>query len=173
LILLIIACDREESKISESTETEIIPDQEIEGYVLRETSSGELKWILRSDYMAMYSEKKLIKAKNVKIDFIGEDGELSSVLTADEGELHSESRNMVARGNVKVISSDSDSLLTEEIEWLNDREVIQTDKQVVLIRKGNRVESLGMESDPALRHIRLKKHISGNFSGLDMGEDDF
>ena len=172
-ILCLYGCVEQTEEVPRSTEEEEIPDQEIEGYVLRETRQGRLRWILHSDYMAKYSEEKLIRARDLKIDFMDDEGEVTSVLVAEEGEVNSESRNMIARGNVRIVTTQGDSLMTDEIEWLSEKELIRSDRRVVLIRKGNRIESVGMESDPALKHIQLKQHVTGSFPELDVGEEDF
>jgi LPS export ABC transporter protein LptC len=170
---LCCACVPRADEDRETGESEPIPDQEIEGYVLRETSRGILKWILRADYMATFTDKDLVTARGLKIEFVDREGEVTSVLVADRGELNTGTRDMIARGDVRVISSDGDSLFSDELHWLNEPELIRTDKRVVLIRKGNRVESIGMVSDPELEHITLKEQVTGSFTDLDIEGEEF
>src|SRR5688572_18701822 len=99
-----------------------LPDQEVSDFVVTETDAGHPQWTLYARSAAIYNPRNTIVARGVRIDFFDEEGERTSTLTAREGEMNQMRRDMVARGNVVLQSSEGTRMSTEELQFLNRRQ---------------------------------------------------
>jgi len=93
------------------------------------------------------------------VDFFDEKGTRSSTLTAREGELNQQRRDMVARGNVVLQTTEGTRMSTEELQFINQRQRIVSDVFVRVERAGDVLTGIGFESDPNLEHFEFKKKV--------------
>jgi LPS export ABC transporter protein LptC len=137
-----------------------LPDQEVRDFALSETDSGPL-WKLYAKYAATYTARNLVVARSLRVDFYDDKGQRSSVLTANAGEINDRSRDMIARGNVVLETTDGTRMSTEEMRFLNDnRKIVVPETQLVRVQRQNDVLSgYGFESDPDLHHYEFKKKV--------------
>ena len=127
------------------------PSQEIGQFTLRETDAeGRLTWVLRATTAQVFEERDEVEAETIHIDFYGEDGQVSSVLTADRGIILRRTNDMRALGHVVVRNAAGDELLTEELAYDAPNEKIRTDAFVTLIRGRDVLTGYGLEADPDL-----------------------
>ncbi len=138
-----------------------LPDQEVSDFVLTETDQGRPVWKLYARYAATYEAKNLVVAPAVRVDFFDEDGSKSSELTAREGEIQRQTRNMTARGNVVLQTSEGTRMSTEEMRFLNREQKIVSpiEQQVRVERGGDVLTGYGFESDPRLEHFEFKRQV--------------
>ncbi len=138
-----------------------LPDQEINDFALTETDAGRPLWKLNARYAAEYSARNQITAKTLRVDFYDERGQRSSVLTARAGEINSRTRDMVARGQVVLETTEGTRLSTEELRFLNrDQKILVPDDQLVRVERANDVlTGYGFESDPDLNHYEFKRQV--------------
>jgi len=138
-----------------------LPDSEVSDFNITETDEGLVLWKLYARYAATYSVRNVALARTVRIDFFDEQGERSSVLTANEGEINQRSRNMTARGHVVIQTTEGTRLSCEVLEFLNEEEriVVPDDQLVRVEREGDVLTGYGFESDPDLRHYEFKKRV--------------
>jgi len=141
---------------------EELPDQEVRDFALSETDSGRPLWKLFAKYAATYTARNLVVARSLRVDFYDDKGQRSSVLTAREGEINDRSRDMIARGNVVLETTDGTRMSTEEMRFLNDnRRIIVPETQLVRVQRANDVLSgYGFESDPDLHHYEFKRRVT-------------
>jgi len=127
------------------------PSQEIGQFTLRETDAeGRLTWVLQAATAEVFEERDEVEAQTIHIDFYGEDGQVTSVLTADRGVVVRRSNDMRALGHVVVRNAAGDELLTEELAYDAPREKITTEAFVTLIRGRDVLTGYGLEADPDL-----------------------
>jgi len=141
---------------------EELPDQEVSDFVLTETDEGTPQWKLYARYAATYNARNVIQARAVRVDFFDEKGQASSELTAREGEIALQSRDMTARGDVVLQTREGTRMASQEIHFLNrDQKIVAPVEQMVRVeRAGDVLTGYGFESDPDLRHFEFKRNIS-------------
>jgi len=166
LMLFLFAC-KEDVKESEPTTNEVIPTQTVEDFALKETHGDKKIWLLRAEKALSYEEKHTIWIYDVNLDFFDENGLISSTLTSDSGIVFSQTNNMRALGNVVVVSKDGDRLETETLDWLNTERKIYTKDLVKVIQEKSVMTGIGLESDPNLEHIKIKKDLRIKYEGRD------
>ena len=136
-----------------------LPSQEVTDFTLRESDTGRPEWILRAKYAATYSNRGLIVAHDVAIDFYDSAGKPYSHLTAREGTVQQPANDMEARGKVVVTTTDGVRIETESLRFLNRQRRIVSDAFVRLERHGDVVTGIGFESDPSLEHFTIKREV--------------
>ncbi len=142
-----------------------LPDQEVTDFVLTETDQGRIQWTLYARYAATYQAKNLVVSRDIRVDFFDEKGARSSELTANEGEIQQQTRDMTARGNVVLQTTEGTRMNTEEMHFLNATQQITSDKLVRVTHKGDVLEGTGFTSDPDLRHYEFKSRVRATVQG--------
>ena len=152
LIFVFVSCEKQKTKELETKE------ESLSSFVLRNYEGSSLKWKLTAED-AKISDTTVIH--QLKLEFFDEDSQLSSKLEADSGYVINKTNDLKAVGNIVIISSDSTTLWTDELNWSEERQKIFTDREVKY-SKGNEIyRGKGLESDPALKHIVIKEKFSG------------
>ncbi len=146
-------------KLSATRASGELPDSEVEDFTITETDSGRAQWTLYSKQAATFTAKDLVTARTVRIVFFDELGAKSSELVAREGELYQRTRDMIARGNVVLVTVEGWRMSTEELHFLNSRRRIVSDKLVRVEKEGSVLEGVGFESDPNLEHFEFKHQV--------------
>lgn len=136
-----------------------LPDQEVRNFVLTETDQGNPVWKLYARYAAMYDARNSIVARAVRVDFFDAQGKKTSELSAREGEIDRMSRDMTARGNVVIQTTEGTRMSTEELRFLNRTQKVRSDREVRVERAGNVLTGVGFESDPDLKHYEFKGRV--------------
>ncbi len=138
-----------------------LPDQEVDDFALTETDEGHPQWKLYAQHAATFSSRNLTTANGVRVDFFGDDGKLSSTLTANGGEINNRSRDMTARGNVVLQTTEGTRLSTQVLRYLNERQkiVVPDDQLVRVQRAGDVLTGYGFESDPDLSHYEFRHRV--------------
>jgi LPS export ABC transporter protein LptC len=146
-------------KLSASGTSGELPDSEVQDFTITETDSGRAQWTLFAKSAATYTARDLVSARTVRIDFFGDDGLKSSELNAREGELYQRTRDMIARGDVVLQTTEGWRMSTEELHFLNSSNRIQSDKLVRVEKEGSVLEGVGFESDPNLKHFEFLHEV--------------
>lgn len=146
-------------KLSTSGYSGDLPDQEVTDFVLTETDLGHPQWTLYARYAAVYSARNQITARGVRVDFFDDKGAQSSELTAREGEIQQQTRNMTARGNVVLQTAEGTRMATELLQYDNAAGIVHTDLPVRVERRGDVLEGVGFRSDPGLHHFEFKSQV--------------
>jgi len=136
-----------------------LPDQEVRDFALTETDQGNPEWKLYARYAAMYDARNVIVARSVRVDFYDEQGRKTSELTAREGEINQLTRDMIARGNVVMQTTEGTRMSTEKLRFLNRTQKVVSDQLVRVEHDGNVLTGVGFESDPELKHYEFKSRV--------------
>jgi LPS export ABC transporter protein LptC len=136
-----------------------LPDQEVRNFVLTETDQGTPEWKLYARYAAMYDARNNIVARGVRVDFFDAQGNKTSELSAREGEIDQQSRDMIARGNVVLQTTDGTRMSTEELRFVNRTQKVRSELAVRVERAGDVLTGVGFESDPELKHYEFKSKV--------------
>jgi hypothetical protein len=72
--------------------------------------------------------------------------------------LYEETNDVVALGNVVVISDSGITLRSDSLRWDSRRQKVLTEAFVTIARaNGETLRGFGFESDPNLKHLSIKK----------------
>lgn len=156
-----LGCGRQRRTVSPVGSTGEMPDQEVSDFAITETNEGRPEWKLYARDAATYSARNVIIANHVRIDFFDEEGKKSSELVARSGEINQRTRNMTARGNVVLQTTEGTRLSSEELRFLNREQkiVVPVERLVRVERGGDVLTGYGFESDPDLRHFEFKRQV--------------
>ena len=145
-------CRRGETSLSPPLEN--VPDQVIEDFFLIETEGEEVVWKLTAKRAEIYNDEHKAEITIVKVDFY-EEGEYTSTLTSDTGEIDTITNDMVARGHVVVNSMKEGAVLkTEELMWQSHTGLIVSDYPVTLERGDGIIKGQGFTATPGLSEFR-------------------
>lgn len=158
LCVSLAACDQARRAVPGAASGEL-PDQEVSDFMVTETDAGKPEWTLHARSAAMFNARNVLVARGVRIDFYDEKGNRSSTLTAREGEMHQVRRDMVARGNVVLQTTEGTRMSTESLRFLNESQKIVSDDFVRVERQGDVLTGYGFESDPDLKHFEFKRQV--------------
>jgi LPS export ABC transporter protein LptC len=136
------------------------PDQEVRGFTLTESVGSMMRWRLMARSAATYHNRGVIVAQAVSIDFFDEAGKPYSHLTADQGEIHPQTNDMVAHGHVVIVTNAGTRVDTPSLRFLNREQKVVSDDRVTVRRGGDVLSGVGFESDPSLDHFEFKSRIS-------------
>ncbi len=158
LILLYVWCGGTE-KGEQSLGARDIPDQEFTDFTTYESDSGVVQWVLEAPIARIYNARKLLVTVKPRITFFSEEGETTSVLTADKGEYQQVSHDLTALGNVVVTSRQGYVLETESLVWVNELEEIHTEDFVRFIKGNDVLTGYGFRSDPELENVTIQRDV--------------
>jgi LPS export ABC transporter protein LptC len=138
-----------------------LPDQEVGDFVLTETNQGTPVWTLYARNAATYTSRNLVVAHAVRVDFFDETGKRTSELTASDGEINQRTRDMTARGNVVIQTTEGWRMSSEVLTFVNHtQQILAPDDQLVRVQHDKDVlTGYGFVSDPELKHFEFKKQI--------------
>ena len=142
VVLALAGCDQARRAVPGASTGEL-PDQEVSDFVVTETDAGRPEWTLYARNAGMFNARSLVVAHGVRIDFFDEQGKRSSTLTAREGEMHQARRDMVARGNVVLQTTEGTRMTTEVLQFLNKQQRIVSDQLVRVERQGDVLTGYG------------------------------
>lgn len=147
--------DLEDTKITDSEAIDY-PDSESWNAQMSFTKHGKRRAVLSAGYVAKFSKKQITLLKeNVRVDFFDDDGNRKSYLTSKEGKVFDNTKNMVATGNVIVISRNGTHLYTEELHWENTSERIVSNLPVMITTDEDTLYGDTFTSDPDLINYEI------------------
>ncbi len=159
----IISCsqrEEEKKKAVEEQSTVEIPDQIASNFEATFMDQGKVVAILKADRARIYQNRyeTLLDSSVHVIFFSKETGKKLSTLTSDSAKIDDRTKDMLALGNVIVISdSNSFRLETEILEWHNKKQRVYSSEFVKITRPDQIVTGYGFESDLKLDDYRINK----------------
>jgi LPS export ABC transporter protein LptC len=141
-------------------------DQVMYNARLKITDQGLSRAQLESDTAYFFDDNTRIELEKVHTTFFTATGEKNAVLTSERGTYNSRTNNMIARGNVVVVTEDGRRLTTPELIYNQQRNEISSDSSFVETEPTRRVEGIGFRSDPDMKNIRILKGTTGIARGI-------
>jgi LPS export ABC transporter protein LptC len=173
LLGTVAACHKESPQPGPGPE-ERIPQQTLENFSLRNTSTEGLLWILEADRGVSYGPSEPIRLTNMRVRFYDGRDEVRSVLTSRQGEVQEATQALFASDSVVVATPAGDTLRTESLRWDPRTQKIDTDVAFSLVRGRDILTGIGLEADPDLRHYRVEREVRAALrdgGGSRMGEE--
>lgn len=120
------------------------------------SEEGDLKAIINSDTLKMYTENKEVLLNGMHVDFYDKSHVKTSYLTSKLGKVNQATNDMYAIDDVVAVNDSSGiKLTTEELMWRNKDRKIISDKFVVITTPTERIEGFGFESDQSLHNYQI------------------
>jgi LPS export ABC transporter protein LptC len=117
---------------------------------------GSLRARIHADTAYIWEDSARTLMFPVEVRLFDENGAQTAHLTADEGELDSNTNKMVARGNVVLITEEEDQrLLTEELHYDPRRSRIWSDVATVMYQGDTRIEGTGFRASEDMSDIEV------------------
>jgi LPS export ABC transporter protein LptC len=136
-----------------------VPDEVVSDFVTEETDSGRVSWKLTAPRAYRYNARKVFVMDDPRVEFFDEAGMLQTTLTSDNGEYFQDTRDMLAYGDVLVVSVEGDVLETDSLRYLNAEDKIVSDSRVKLTRGNDVITGVGLECDHSLSSVDVKKNV--------------
>lgn len=153
LLIVVFGCSKEESStVLNKKDKKKMPSQEGFNSKLFITKGETLQAVLKYGHMLKYENSKIVYLdEGVEMDFFDSKGRHTTHLTAESGEYHEDTEDVIGRGRVVVVSDSGVTLHTEELFWDNSIEKIYSDTLIMITT--NNYDTLygkGFESNPDL-----------------------
>ena len=164
ILSLTLSCSQDQT--GTAVQPEGLPDQILENSVIVFTVNGIKSTVVKAKYIEKYLAGDLTKAKGLYVDFYDKDGNHTSVLVADSGDIREKKQVLEVKGEVVVTTDKGVKLETTSLRWDPNISKIITDDFVKITRGQDVVTGQGMESDQELTQIKIKKNVSGEIENI-------
>lgn len=174
-LFLAAACHEERATDLAGGEEAEVPDQEGWNSRVSATKNGRPEAIINYGHMMRFlNRKKVHFDEGVAVDFYDIHGRKRTQLTADAGELNETTNDIMASGNVVVVSDTGVTVYTEQLGYRQSSGKIYSQVDVMLISaKGDTLYGTGFESDTALRQWQIKNLAGTSHARLDLSGERF
>lgn len=133
VLCLMISCSFEKREEVVPFAEQDYPDQESWDATIYITRMGRVVGFLKAGHIQKYSQKNLTFLQDsITVDFYNEQGEHTSVLTAWGGKVYDQTQDMLAFGNVVVVSDSGVTLFTDTLKWDNERQKIVSEIPITI-----------------------------------------
>lgn len=163
LLLLTFSCSEEKKEVKTLFAIDDIkdsPDQISYDFSVYFMDSSLVKAFLKADRARIYDKQKETKLdSHVVVDFYSkENGKKVSNLIADSVTIDDATKDMIAMGNVEVVSDSTKTKInTSMLKWHNDTRKLTSDQYVKIISPEQEIEGIGFESDETLKNYTIYK----------------
>ncbi|MFA7325349.1 MAG: LPS export ABC transporter periplasmic protein LptC [Candidatus Kapaibacterium sp.] len=161
--ILFLSCSQDKKEVKTLfaiDEVKDSPDQISYDFSVYFMDSSLVKAYLKADRARIYEKQKETKLdSHVVVDFYSkENGKKVSYLKADSVTIDDATKNMIAMGNVVVVSdSNKTTVRTSILEWNNETRKLTSDKYVKIVSPDQEIEGIGFESDETLKNYTIYK----------------
>lgn len=136
------------------------PEQTFYDYRLIETEAGVRRWVLDSDIMHKYKDRRDVDLVRVNMDFF-KDGEYHATLLADSGTADLASNDVHVWSNVVITTAEGRRLRTSDLYYTSEDGLIRNEVYNVFDRGQSVVTGIGLEATPDLDYLVIKKQVAG------------
>src|SRR5439155_18767708 len=121
------------------------------------TSEGKTRAVLFAKRIRNYQRKSYtLLDSGVTVDFFDREGKHSSRLTSQTARVDDNTKNMIAYGNVHIVSDSGTIVDTDSLMWQNAAAKLKSDAFVHIQEPSGRVTSgRGFESDQSLSNYAI------------------
>ena len=158
LVMAVFSCTQKEDKKPVAQVSAEYPDQESWNATIKITKEGKISGLVQAGYIKKFSNKqKTFLSDSVRIDFYNRQGQHNSVLYALGGEVNDRIQDMIAYGNVVVVSDSGITLYTDTLKWDNKRQKIISDIPIMITTgEGDTLYGDSFISDPDLSNYEIE-----------------
>lgn len=134
IVMVLLSCEKDEAVNQATIPKGSYPDQESWEARVTITNEGRVVGEITAGYVQKYSsKKKMYMSDSIEVHFYNRDGVHTSVLNAQGGIIFEKKQDMIAFGNVVVVSDSGVNLYTDTLNWDNQRQKVFSDCPVMII----------------------------------------
>jgi LPS export ABC transporter protein LptC len=153
-----ISCSNVQEDNPTPGEEKQYPDQESWNAVITLTKEGIKRALVNAGHLTKNNnEAQIVLDENVDVDFFDENQRYLSHLKSLTAQVNERTNDLLAQGNVVVVSDSGVTLFTEELHWDHQRERIYSDAFVTFITDNDTLMGVGFESDSDLQNWVIEK----------------
>ena len=157
LSLLVLSCSGD-AKLPSSGSSDDFADNEIYDAQITLYRTGKILVQSKSDYLLKNEGEDALLTGNVISDFFNDEGEHISKLYSDSAYIKKETNNLLALGNVVVVSDSGYTLFTDRLHYDNQYKLITSNDSITFTTTFNdTMYGIGFESDVDLTHSKIIK----------------
>lgn len=141
----------DQDRLAEASVRDSMPTQEFDDVTMIQTRDGILQFVLEAPRLERYDKlDQALLYGGIKITFY-EDEKVSSVLTAERGEVWQGGNALKAMGNVVVTTDTGTTILTPRMEWDRNTREIVSDTTVTIITDQDTIRGTGLIASDDLK----------------------
>jgi len=118
-------------------------DLQIKGFVYTEVGEADSQWEMKADTATYYRKKNLALFDRVQIKINMSDGK-SFEMTADKGEMFTDTKDVEIKGNVVITSDTGDKFHTDYLNYNEEERKFFTDAPVTMENKRMKIKGVGL-----------------------------
>ena len=158
--MLFFSCANKIEKIKEFSKSDDAPSMEAEGFEMIYSDSTIIRFKIQAKKLQNYDTEKepfMEFPEGVEIEKYDNNMSIVSKITSDYARYFEKEKKWIAKNNVVVINMQGDSLITEELIWEENKELLYSEQFVKIIRKDQIITGIGFESDQEMSNWEIKK----------------
>lgn len=161
ILFFLLSC--EEKRVKHGFELDDVPDQIFEHYTSQVSKNGKRNYRLWTDIFKIYSSRKLVLCEDTMIvHFYDEKADsVKSRLFSKKGEWNEATNDVKAIENVKLMSANGKTLLTDTLYYNHQTNQIYSNTNVIIYTDHDTLYGTSFRSDRELNDI-----IITNSSGV-------
>jgi len=165
IFILLFSCNNDEKVIENFVNPKYLPIEEMINATILYTENGDIRVKIISSKMVRYVKPEdIIKfSEGVVVDFYTDTSDKKSVLTCENATINNKSQIMTATDNVILVSSEKKELMTEELIWDQNKNLIYTEREVKITTDDEIIYGEGFSSNPDFMEYEIKK-AKGSFN---------
>lgn len=171
---ILFSCRNDIEEIQAITEEIEIPTQTSLNARYDYTEMGKLRNTIQAAQLDRYiiGEPRLEASGGFELIIYDHKEQPEAFLTADQGTYFEEQNKLQAHYNVILSNVNGDSLMTEELFWVQDSAKVFTSRDVVICTNDGRIYGKGLESDEKFTNYTIH-NIHGNLTLDETKLDDW
>jgi len=157
MMILLLSCSPAEEEVIEIDEKKY-PDQESWNTEIILTKNGQKRAIVLAGHLTKNNdESTMVLDEIVDVDFFDAEQLHLSHLKSHQARVNENTNDLLASGNVVVVSDSGETLFTEELRWDHRRERIISEVFITLVSDQDTLTGIGFESDSDLENWIIDK----------------
>jgi LPS export ABC transporter protein LptC len=156
LFLTLFSCEENKNDTNVAVEHSYA-DQESWNTDIHITNDGAKVGVIHAGHIKKYTKKAITDLyEDIIVDFFDEKGSHSSKLTAKGGRVYDRKQDMLAFGNVVVVSDSGITLYSDTLKWDNKKQKIISEIPVKFITKEDTLYGNSFISNPDLSNYEIE-----------------
>ncbi len=155
--LFLFGCEEKlKPSVIQTIDSRLLPQQESWNSDIVVSDSGHVHAIIHAGNLRVFeNDHRTQLSKGVTVHFFSTEGHETSVLTSEEGSVDETTNNLEADKHVVAISTNGSRLVTEQLFWDNQRQLIHTPEYVEITTPKEKINGHGFESDQTLKNYKI------------------
>jgi len=157
MLIMFLGCNSVEDEAIETNERKY-PDQESWNPEIILTKNGQKRAVVLAGHLTKNNDESIVVLdETVDVDFFNAEESHLSHLNAHRARINENTNDLLASGNVVVVSDSGVTLYTEELRWDHQRERIVSEVFITLVSDQDTLTGVGFESDSDLKNWVIDK----------------